>query len=381
MPTPLAAEWAQLCTRLSEYGNPSSIHWHGRQARRLLDDARYAVAKSLSAPSILVDPEQIIFTSSGSEANQLAIQSFLAESDSDSAFSISQAHWILAPTEHDSVMQVIEWLRAHGGSVDFLPVQPSGEIEISAVWNLIKPETKLVSLLVANNETGVLTLPPADFISQLKSRKVRLHLDAAQLWGKMEIPTQLYAADSISFSGHKIGAPGGMGVLWVNRGMPFPVAGGTVRGKQEKGRRGGTENLSGILGLGIAAQHVNPRKFEETVRPLRDRLESAIARAIPGTEIHGGTQPRIANTLNLGFAGVETDGMVMALDLEGFSVSSGSACSSGVTEPSPVLMAMGKSRKQAMSALRISLGAQHEWPELERFVEVLARLVLKLRAH
>lgn len=351
--------------------NSSSIHAHGRQAKRWLAEARDRVAFSLGGPR--VDPEQVIFTSSGTEANQLAVRSVFQP-----LFNLGQKpHWITTPVEHDSNRQMVSWLEGQGGQVSFLPVNSRGEPQVDALEGLLRPETALVSVLWVNNETGVIT-DVKDLILRLR-RTIPLHLDAAQAWGKLPINVTELGAQFVTGSGHKIGGLAGSGFLWLARGH---AAQSVILGKQEKSRRGGTENLIGAIAMGAAAAKMTESRcqaWQERVAPLRDRLENVISERIPGTWVNGAGAPRVANTLNLNFEGVEGDGLVIALDLAGFSVSSGSACSSGVLEPSHVLMAMGRSRPQAMAAVRISLTDEMPWEELEKFVSALENTVHRVR--
>jgi cysteine desulfurase len=348
--------------------NPSSIHIHGRSGKRALAEARERIAFSLGKS---IDTEQLVFTSSGTEANQIAIRSVLETRLQKG----EKPHWITTPVEHDSNLQMIAWLQERGGSVSLLPVDGSGRPQVDALPPLFRPETALVSVVWVNNETGVISDIPG-IISQTRAQRVPLHLDAAQAWGKIPIELSSMGAQFVTFSAHKIGGLAGTGVLWLDRGNPAHPA---ILGKQEKGRRGGTENLLGAIAAGAAAQVLNPTEWAERVGPLRDQLQSAICERIPGTEVNGGQVARVANTLNLTFAGVEGDGLVMALDLAGYSVSSGSACASGVLEPSHVLLAMGRSKLQSMAAVRISLSDTLPWEKLEGFVQALARAVERLR--
>jgi cysteine desulfurase len=327
--------------------------------------ARENVAVSLGPRT---DPEQLVFTSSGSEANQLAIRSVLE--------SLERPHWITTPVEHDSVRQLLPWLQARGGSVSELAVDSEGlpiPSSIEAVW---RPETALVSAIWVGNETGAVT-DIAALAGHCRERGVPLHLDAAQAWGKLPIDVEAIGAAMLTLSSHKIGAPAGTGVLWLKRGNKAQAI---IPGKQEKGRRGGTENLLGIVATGTAAKALNPAAWAARVTPVRDRLEAEILKRIPGSTVNGGRASRVANTSNFNFEGVEGDGMVMALDLAGYSVSAGSACSSGVIEPSHVLRAMGRSPKQAMAAIRVSLADAVPWDDLEGFVGALEAIVPRMRA-
>jgi cysteine desulfurase len=348
--------------------NPSSIHAHGRIAKRYVAEARERIALSLGSGT---DPEQIVFTSSGSEANQLAIRGVLEPRLARG----ERPHWITTPVEHDSVRSMAKWLEERGGSVSYLPVDAAGAPVATAIAQLVRPETALVSGVWVNNETGVISDVRA-FARACSDARVPLHLDAAQAWGKLPVDVDVSGASLVTFSGHKVGAPAGVGVVWLARGTR-PEA--VIAGKQEKGRRGGTENVLGIVGLGAAAGEISSQAYDAKVRPLRDRLEREISLRIPGTRVNGATGPRVGNTLNLSFDEVESDGLVMALDLGGYSVSSGSACASGAIEPSHILLAMGRSKAQASAAVRVSLPGEVEWTVLEGFIRTLEVAVARVR--
>ncbi len=348
--------------------NPSSIHSHGRIAKRAMAEAREQIVRSLGER---IDPEQFLFTSSGTEANQLSVRSVLESH----LILHKKPHWITTAVEHDSNRQMVSWLEQHGGSVTLLPVSPEGIPQVENLASLMRPETALVSVLWVNNETGVIT--PIQKFSELTQLKgIPLHVDAAQAWGKLPIDLETLGAQWVTFSGHKIGGIAGTGGLWL---APGQVTSAVLLGKQEKGRRGGTENLLGIIACGAAARSLEPLSWSVRVARLRDRLEKVICERIPGTEVNGQGADRIANTLNLNFEGVEGDGLVMALDLAGYSVSSGSACSSGVLEPSHVLLAMGRTRMQSMAAIRVSLTDELAWELLEGFVITLEKVVSRVR--
>ncbi|OFZ05985.1 MAG: hypothetical protein A2070_08595 [Bdellovibrionales bacterium GWC1_52_8] len=351
--------------------NPSSIHSFGRNARRCLSTARQQIAGSLGPK---IDPEQVIFTSGGTESNQLAVQGFLGTFLEAGV----RPHWITTPVEHDSVLQIVSWFQKRGGRVSFLPVDFNGAPVVSALESLWNEQTKLVSVIWANNETGVVS-----DVEALSQEVVRLggvlHLDAAQAWGKLPIDLSRLGADMVSFSGHKIGGLAGSGALWVKPGLKLDSL---IAGKQEKGRRGGTENLLGIISMGAAASTLDLAAVESwasSLEPLRDRLQNAICERIPRVIVHGASGRRVANTLNLSFEGVASDGLVMALDLSGYAVSSGAACASGAMEPSHVLLAMGRSPGEAIGAIRISLPREVNWPVLSDFVDELEKIVNRIR--
>ncbi len=360
-----------LCSGDHLIPNPSSIHAHGRKAKRAVAEARECIASSLGSG---VDPEQLVFTSSGTEANQLAVRSVL-----EGQFRTSQAHWVTTPVEHDSNRQLVDWFKLRGGNVTEIPVDSEGRPNVDAFAAAIRPETVLASILWVNNETGVITDVEA-FSRVARERSVLFHVDAAQAWGKLPITLEKLNASYVTFSGHKVGGLAGTGLLWVGRGCPVESV---VLGKQEKGRRGGTENTLGMAALGAACKDMDAasvKAWAERVGPVRDRLENEICRRIPGTSLNGGKAMRVANTLNLSFTDVERDGLVIALDLAGYSVSAGSACSSGVLEPSHVLRAMGKTENQAMAAIRISLVDTLSGQEFEGFLHALETTVSRMRS-
>ncbi len=349
--------------------NPSSIHSHGRRIHRAVAESRENIARSLGA---LVDPDQLILTSSGTEANQLSVRSVL-EPQLNSGLKI---HWITTAVEHDSNRKLIEWVRSRGGRVTELPVDCEGRVQLDGLENHLSQGASLLSTVWVNNETGVITDLSA-ILALTQQWGVPWHVDGAQAWGKLPIDLSALGAQYVTFSGHKIGGLAGSGVLWVGRGQSVSPM---ILGKQEKGRRGGTENALGVIALGAAARELDPVAWMNRVQPLRDRLEKVICERIAGTRINGRLTERVANTLNLNFDGVERDGLVMALDLAGFSVSAGSACSSGVLEPSHVLKAMGKTEFQALAAIRISLVDELPDSSLDPFVAALERSVQRMRA-
>lgn len=374
-PLKLAAQEALKSLFEISLSNASSIHGHGRRAKRALAQAREAVAASLGSN---VDPEQLLFTSSGSEANQMVVQSVLSLALQKKPGGGAAPRWITTAVEHDSNRQMGEWFQKQGGQVSILPVTADGAPRFDLLPPLLTPETALISMVWVNNETGVVT-DLASLREKLQAStvpQVPVHLDAAQVWGKLPLDLPSLGVQYVTFSGHKIGALAGTGVLWLARGSRVQ---GLILGKQEKGRRGGTENLAGLVTLGAAAQTLQPLVWAERVAPLRDRLQKEICLRIPGTLVNGEGSPRVANTLNLSFEGIGGDGLVMALDMEGYSVSAGSACSSGVLEPSHVLLAMGRTRHQALAAIRISLSDELPWEVLEGFVKALEKVILRMR--
>jgi len=351
-------------------GNPSSTHAFGRKAKAVLRDARDRVARTLSA-----DTAQIQFTSSGTESCQAAIRAVL-----EPALQAGEKpHWILTAAEHDAIESMAGWLEARGGSVSRLPLDFGGRPRVEELEKLIRPGTRLLSAIWVHNETGVIT-DIAALARITQARGVRLHLDAAQAWGKLPIRALETGADFLSLSGHKIGALPGTGVLWTRPGMSIPVAGRLLPGTQENGRRGGTENLLGLASLGAACLDVDPDRYAREVGPLRDALECRVRELVPGAVIHGAGAPRVANTSLIGFGEIPSEPLLMNLDLEGFAVSAGSACSSGIQGPSRVLQAMGVEEPRSRSRLRISLHPGLGLPDVEAFAGALARVVARLES-
>lgn len=286
----------------------------------------------------------------------------------------AKPHWILTSVEHDCVGAMVRWLEERGGTASFLPVDSKGALRLEELPELFRPETALVSLIWVNNETGVIhDVSAAANVAQ--SRGVPVHLDGAQAWGK--IPVELRSMAGVSFAAfaaHKLGSLPGTGVLWSREPR-------TVRpifpGKQERGTRGGTENVLGIVAAGAAADALGNDRNKDSVRESRDRLEREILRALPLARIHGAGSPRVANTVNASFSAYGARDLVMALDLEGYSVSAGSACAAGSPEPSHVLTAMGCTREEALGSIRISLWEALPPESVVKFVETLARVVLR----
>ncbi len=355
--------------------NASSIHAAGRSAKRLLAEARERVTHTLGQNT---DSEQLVFTSSGTEANQLVIRSVFEKElllSSASAGS-GKLHWITSELEHDSNRQMQQWLVERGGRVSCLPTLATGEIDLEPLTELLQADTALISLVWGNNETGVLL--DLERLAQLlgKLQAVLVHLDGVQIWGKREIHFEDLPAHFLTLSGHKIGALAGVGAVYVRPGTRLS---GLLLGKQEKGRRGGSENLLGVLSMGVAAQRLTPQSWSDSVEGLRDRFERELSGKIAGVRINGRGAPRIANTSNVSFEGIQGEGLVLALDLSGFCVSAGSACASGALEPSHVLMAMGRTRDEAAASLRISLVDAVAWEVLQELIVELDKIVSRMR--
>ncbi len=349
--------------------NPSSIHSHGRRVQAELSKARSQIAHSVGER----DASRITLTSSGSEANQTIIRSVLEPK----LRSREIPHWIVCATNHDSTLQLIEEYRRRGVDISVLPVNERGIADIQQLEQLLRPNTALFSLAWVNNETGVIQ-PIAALLKELRRFPgISFHLDAAQAWGKLPIDLRTLGVSWASFSGHKIGALSGTGFIWSAPGarLEFPL----IFGKQEQGLRGGTENLWGTVAAGVAASELDPVSWAEKMAPLRNELEAGVLERIKGAAVNGCDAPRVANTLSLSFSGIKGESLVIGLDLEGYSVSAGSACSSGALEPSHVLLAMGRSREEALASIRVSLHEGIERQHLEGFIHALSKVVSRIR--
>ena len=363
--TPLHPEVlnAMLPALQDNFGNPSSIHSFGRSARVQLDEAREKVARLIGASS-----SEIIFTSGGTEANNLALLGV--------ALKDKEKKIITSKTEHPSVLNPCRQLEEQGVEVHYLDVDRFGRIDINNLESQITESTALISLQHANSETGV--LQDIKKISELaRSNGVLFHTDAVQSVAKIEFDLKDYPVDMLSISAHKFNGPKGVGALFLRKGTPAlfaPVSGGS----QEKKRRGGTENVAGIIGFGKACEMAIKRVSSlevSRVAELKDYFYNKVYEMIPGTELFGDMQNSLPNTLNLGFAGVEGDTLLIAMDMEGVAVSTGSACSSGTGLPSYVLQAMGVPDNKINSSIRFSLGCSTTKTELDSVLKTLVKAV------
>lgn len=352
-----------------KYGNPSSIHSYGQAAKAALYDAREAVASLINAR-----PNEVLFTSGGTESDNLAILGVLEAAES------GRRRLITSSVEHHAVLNLMKALAKKGVPVTFLRVDRDGLVDPNALEDALTPDTLLVSIMHANNETGAVQ-PVVELARMAKRAGACFHTDAVQSVGKIPVDVVDLGADLLSLSGHKVYGPKGVGALYVRRGVKFrPLYRG---GGQERSRRPGTENLPGIVGLGRAAGLAQAVLEKETRRlaALRDQLEKSVLDRIPGTCINGEGAPRTPNTTSLSFAGVEGETLAIALDLKGFAVSTGAACSSGTVEPSHVLQAMGLPPERVQSAIRVSLGKYTTEEEVQQFAEALPSVVQSLRRH
>jgi cysteine desulfurase len=347
------------------FGNPSSIHSDGRKARVFLDEAREKVANLIGA-----NPGEIIFTSGGTESNNLALLGVaLSQSRKDSRI-------ITSTIEHPSVLNPCEQLERLGFQIDRLPVSPEGRIDLKQLQATIKDSTVLISLQHANSEVG--TLQDIEKIGELaRENSVYLHTDAVQSVGKVSVDVKKLPVDFLSISSHKLNGPKGVGALFMRRGLSalFPTMSG---GNQEKKRRGGTENVAGIVGFGKACELAKTRLESGemiSLSNLRDYFFQRIVALVSGVELLGDKEFRLPNTLNLSIDGADGETLLIGLDVEGVSVSTGSACSSGSSLPSHVLTAMQVPARRINSSLRFSLGISNTRDEMELVAQTLARLV------
>ena len=350
------------------FGNASSVHTFGQTAKAALDDARSAVAGLLGA-----QPNDVIFTGSGTEADNLAIRGV-----AEAALPAGRRHLIASAIEHEAVLNTLKALSKHDWTSTLLPAGPSGIVDPADLEAAITDRTAMVSIMHANNEIG--TLQPVAKLAAIAHRHGALfHTDAVQTAGKLPIDVAALGVDLLSISAHKFNGPKGVGALWIRRGQRLvaPMTGG----RQERNRRAGTENVPSIVGLGVAAGLAAGKLAAEAARlgALRDGLEKGLLDRVPGSTVNGGGE-RVPNTTNISFPGVEAEALLIALDLEGIAVSTGSACSSGTLEPSHVLRAMGLTPQRAQSSIRFSLGLGNTDADVERVLDVLPPLVAKLRA-
>jgi cysteine desulfurase len=368
--TPPAPEVVEAMTRAlrEEFGNASSIHACGQRAKAALDDARTEVARLIGA-----EPGDIVFTAGGTEADNLAIRGVL------DAAGPTLRRLVVTAIEHEAVINTARALARRGHAVTILPVDRNGAVEPSALDQALGDDVALVSVMAANNETGVVQ-PVADLARLARARGALCHTDAVQAVAKIPVDVAALGVDLLSLAAHKFGGPKGVGALWIRRGTA--LSGVMTGGRQERNRRAGTENVPSIVGCGVAARLARARLAQEGERTgaLRDRLEAGILAAVPGTVVNGAGAPRVPNTTNIAFEKVEAESLLIALDLEGIAVSTGSACSSGTLEPSHVLRAMGLPHGRVQSSIRFSLGWTTTPDEVERVLTVLPNIVQRLRA-
>ena len=351
------------------WGNASSIHHFGQQAKAALDEARASVGALIGG-----DASEIVFTAGGTESDNLAIRG-AAEAIEPSG----RKHLVTSAIEHEAVLNTMKALARRGWRVTIVPVDASGIVSVDRMREAISDDTALVSVMHANNEIGTIQ-PIAEIAAVARERGALFHTDAVQSAGKIPIDVRALGVDMLTIAGHKLYGPKGTGALWMKRGVRLvsPITGG----KQERSRRAGTENVPALVGLGVAAELVQQKMPSEAPRlaALRDRLEAGVLSKVSGTERNGAASPRVPNTTNISIDRVEAESLLIGLDLAGIAVSSGSACSSGTLEPSHVLKAMGLPHARTLGSLRFSLGAGNTEEHVDRVIEVLPGIVEKLRS-
>ncbi len=349
---------------LEQFGNASSIHHYGQEARSAVERARETVARLLGCA-----PPEIVFTSGGTEADNLAIFGLASPGD----------HVITSAIEHHAVLNACNRLESIGCEVSYLPVDGRGVVDPDDVRRALRPNTKLMSIMMANNETGVLQ-PVADIGKIAADADVYFHTDAVQAAGKVPADVNQIGCDLLSISGHKIHAPKGVGALYVRKGTRLqPIMYG---GNHERSRRAGTENVPGIVGLGKAAELALDGLANGSVEAMgrmRDRLQHTLADHTDATGVNGDGAPRVPNTTNIYFDSIEGEALVIALDLKGLAVSTGAACSSGAIEPSHVLTAMGVSSERARASIRFSLGKLNTPEDVDYALGLVGETVARLR--
>lgn len=353
-------EWLEV------FGNPSSVHGHGREAKKILREARQVFADAIGA-----NPMEIIFTSGGSEANSTIIKGLL-----HSIHARDRREIIVSPVEHPSVLETMSYAHAQGFTLHFLKISADGEVDMEHYESLLSDKTLLVSVMLANNETGHI-FPIKKIAQRAKEVGAFVHIDAVQALGRIPLNVQHLGVDFATFSGHKLYALKGAGAYFARRGISFPSL--IEGGGQERGRRAGTENTLAIASLGHMVQFLKNADLSH-LETLRNHLEARVMAEISDVKIVGRKGKRLMNTSNLIVQGVHGESLLMSLDLKGFSVSTSSACSSGNQEPSHVLMAMGYSIQEAQSSLRVSVGNMTTLAEVDQFVDVLKVAVTHLRS-
>jgi len=369
--TPVDPEVAETIARVmtTEFGNASSVHHFGQRAKAILDDARSAVGALVGG-----EPSEIVFTGGGTESDNFALRGV-----AEALEPTGRRHLIASSIEHEAVLVTLRALARRGWRITLLPVDQTGIVDPERLKDAITDDTALVSVMHANNEIGTIQ-PVAELAAIARGRGALFHTDAVQSVGKIPVDVRALGVDLLSLSGHKFNGPKGVGALWIKRGARITSI--LTGGKHERNRRAGTENVPGIAGLGAAAQLAKKKLTNEAARlgALRNRLEEAVLARVPGTAINGVRDPRVPNTTNISFDAVEAESLLIALDLEGVAVSTGSACSSGTLEPSHVLRAMGLPTPRTQNSIRMSLGAGNSESEVDFVVSKLPAIVDKLRS-
>jgi len=369
--TPVDVSAADTMIRVlrDEYGNASSVHRLGQQAKSIMDEARSAVSTLIGA-----EPAELVFTSGGTEADNFALRGA-----AEALEPTGRKHLIATSIEHEAVLVTLKALARRGWRTTLLPVGESGIVSPDALKDALTDDTAIVSVMHANNELGTIQ-PVAELAAIARSKGALFHTDAVQSVAKIPINVRELGVDLLSLSAHKFNGPKGAGALWIKRGTRIvPILTG---GKHERTRRAGTENVPAIAGMGVAAERGRAKLGTEAagVAALRDRLEREILSRIPGTVVNGARELRVPNTTNISFDRIEAESLLIALDLEGIAVSTGAACSSGTLEPSHVLRAMGLPTHRAQNSIRFSLGAGNTDAEIDYLLEKLPKTVEKLRS-
>jgi len=351
-----------------DFGNASSVHHFGQRAKALLDDARTSIGALIGA-----EPAEIVFTSGGTESDNLALRGA-----AEALEPAGKRHIITSSIEHEAVLNTVKALAKRGWTSTLLPVDATGIVSPGALAAAITPQTAIVSVMHANNEIGTIQ-PIADLAAIAHEHGALFHTDAVQSVAKIPVDVRALGIDLLALSAHKFNGPKGAGALWIRRGTRLVSS--MTGGKHERNRRGGTENVPGIAGMGVAARLAKGKLATEPARlaALRDRLEQGILQGISGTTRNGAAEPRVPNTSNISFDGVEAESLLIALDLEGFAVSTGSACSSGTLEPSHVLKAMTLPSHRTQNSIRFSLGAGNTAEQVDALLAKLPAVVGKLR--
>lgn len=346
--------------------NPSSVHAFGRRASAALEDARERVAALLGGR-----PLEVVFAGSGTEANNAVVASGMTET-------ARGRHLVVSGIEHSSVFEAVVRQESRGAEVTWVPPRGDGRIDADEFLAALRPETSLACLMLANNEIGTLQ-PVSDVAAECRRRGVPIHCDAVQAVGKVPVDVEELGVDTLALGAHKFYGPPGAAALWIRRGRDFEPL--IVGGRHERRRRAGTPNLPAIVGLGAAAEIAGAElpSRAEALTGLRTRLESGLG-AIEGAVIHGSGAPRLPNTTSVALAGLDAEALMVRLDMAGFAVSTGAACSSGVAEPSRTLLAMGLSRGEALSSVRISLGIGNTTEDVDGFLSTVAHEAAELRA-
>lgn len=363
---------AMLPFLTEKFGNASSIHFFGQEARGAVDRARHQVAEIIDAR-----PNEIVFTSGGTEANNLAIRGLVEANEKYGR------HIITSAIEHSAVKEVCEDLEKRGCQITYLPVYENGIVKIEDVKSAVREDTVLISIMTANNEIG--TIQPVAEIGQvvreLKSggKKIWFHTDAVQAVGKIKVDVEEINCDLLSFSAHKIYAPKGIGALYVRRGVRLHKQ--NIGGHQEREKRGGTESVPLIVAFGKACELANENLElrADQIRALRDKFETGVAEKISDIVFNGDNKRRLPNISNISFRFIEGEGLLINLDMTGVAVSTGSACSSGSLEPSPVIRALGRDDELARGAIRFSFGKENTEADVDYVLDILPRAVENLR--